>query len=51
LVFPTTPTAASFGDVLNTPAPRTLGSKPLFLDFGQTEAIGRNMRVGVKLNW
>jgi hypothetical protein len=51
LVFPTTPTAATFGDVLNTPAPKTLGSKPLFLDFGQTEAIGRNMRMGLKLSW
>jgi outer membrane receptor protein involved in Fe transport len=51
LVFPTTPTAASFGDVLNTPAPATLGSHPLFLDFGQTEAVGRNMRMGLKLSW
>ncbi len=51
LAFPTTPTAATFGDVLNTPPPKTLGSKPLFLDFGQTEAIGRNMRMGLKLSW
>jgi hypothetical protein len=51
LAFPTTPTAASFGDVLNTAAPATLGGKPLFLDFGQTEATGRNMRMGLKFTW
>ncbi|GAC1661197.1 MAG: hypothetical protein NVS9B4_13130 [Candidatus Acidiferrum sp.] len=51
LSSPSTPTAASFGDVLNTPPPDVLGSRPLFLDFGQTEAVGRNMRMGLKLSW
>jgi hypothetical protein len=43
LAFPSTPTAGGFGDVLNTAGQ--------FLDFGQTEAIGRNMRMGLKLAW
>ena len=51
LAFPTTPTSGGFGDVLNTGAPATPGSKPLFLDFGQTEALGRSMRMGLKLTW
>jgi hypothetical protein len=51
LAFPSTPTAAGFGDVLNTARSATLSSNPLFLDFGQTEALGRSMRMGLKLNW
>ncbi len=51
LAFPSTPTAAGFGDVLNTARSATLGSNPLLLDFGQTEALGRSMRMGLKLNW
>ena len=51
LAGPATPTDAGIADVLNTSVPKVLGSTPIFMNFGQTEAIGRNMRMGLKLSW
>ena len=54
LASPATPTDGTNGfvaNVLNTARPKVLGSVPIFMNFGQTEAVGRNMRMGLKLTW
>lgn len=51
LAGPATPTDAGIADVLNTAAASPAGSTPIFMNFGQTEAVGRNMRMGLKLTW